>query len=79
MQCSVHLSFISVFQLVNGILSYLQKLLKYFDGTAIVAIFRIPFALSASVFPNNLALYSKVLKKLLLKISALKLAASSSE
>ena len=41
--------------------------------------FRIPFAPSVSVFPNNLALYSKDLKLLLLAISSSKLVASSLE
>ena len=40
---------------------------------------KILFALSASVFPNNLVLYLKDLKLLSLAISALKLAASSFE
>ena len=35
------------------ILNDLQKLLKYFNGTAIVAFFKTPFATSASVFSNN--------------------------
>ena len=52
-------------------------LLKYFNGTAIVAFFRIP--LFPSVFPNNLGLYLKDLKLLLLVISGLKLVASSFE
>ena len=33
----VHLSFNSTLQLINGISSDLQKLLKYFNGTTIVA------------------------------------------
>ena len=53
----VHLSFNSILQLINDISSDLQKLLKCFNDTAIVAFFRILFAQSASVFPNNLALY----------------------
>ena len=40
---------------------------------------KIPVALSASVFPNNLALFLKDLKSLLLVTSALKLVASSLE
>ena len=47
--------------------------------TAIVAFLEILFAPSASVFPNNLALYLKGLKLLSLAISALKLVASSFE
>ena len=54
-QYFVHLSFNSTFQLNNGISRDLQKLLKYFNGTAIAAFFKIPFALSASVFSNDLA------------------------
>ena len=45
----------------------------------VVAFFKIPFALSALVFSNNLALYIKDLKLLVLAISALKLVASSFE
>ena len=74
-----HLSFNSTLILINGISSDLQKLLKYLNSTAIVAFFKIPFAPSASVFSNNLALYSKDLKLLLLAISALKGNASSFE
>ena len=39
-----HLSFNSTLQLINGILSDLQKLLKYFNSTAIVVFLKIPFA-----------------------------------
>ena len=39
-----HLSFNSTLQLINVISSDLQKLLKYFIDTAIVAFFRIPLA-----------------------------------
>ena len=73
------LSFNSILQLNKGISSDLQKWLKYFNGTATVAFFSIPFVPSASVFPNNLDLYSKDLKLLSLAISALKLFASSLE
>ena len=41
-QCFVHLRFNSTLQIVNGISSDLQKLLRYFNGTAIVGFFRIP-------------------------------------
>ena len=41
---SVHLSFNSTLQLINGISSDFLKLLKYFNGTAIAAFFRIPLA-----------------------------------
>ena len=52
---------------------------NYFNGTAITAFFRIPVFSSAPVFPNNLSLYSKDLKLLLLATSALNLVASSFE
>ena len=47
----------SILQLINSISNDLQKLLKYFNDTAIVTFFSIPFKLSASVFPNNLILH----------------------
>ena len=79
-QYFVHLSFNSILQLINGVSCDFQKLLKYFNGTVIVVFLKIPFAPSATVFPNNLSLYSKDLKLLLLlAISALKLVASSLE
>ena len=56
-QYFVLLSFDSTLQLINDISSDLQKLPKYFNGTARVTFFRIPFAPSVSVFPNNLTLY----------------------
>ena len=62
-----HVSFNSTLKLINGISCDFQKLLKYFNGTAIVAFFRIPFAPLASVFPNNLVLYLKDLKSSLLQ------------
>ena len=43
-QYFVHLSFNSISQLINGISSDLQKLIKNFNGTAIAAFFRIPLA-----------------------------------
>ena len=62
----VHLSFNSTSHLIDGISSDLLKLLKYFDGTAIVTIFRIPLssfgASGATMFRNNSALYLKDLK-----------------
>ena len=73
----VHLRFNSTFQLINGTSSNLQKLLKYFDGAAIVASFKISLFPSATVFFNNSALYMKDSKLLPLAISALKLVASS--
>ena len=65
--------------LINGISGDLQKLLKYFNGTAVVAFFRIPFASSATVFRINLALYLKDLILLALAISTLKSVASFSK
>ena len=54
------------FQFINGISCDLNKLLKYFNGIAIVAFFRVPLAAFgagwATVFPNNLVLYLKDLK-----------------
>ena len=71
-----HLSSNSNLQLINDISSNLRKLLKYFNEKAIVAFFKIPFAPSATIFPNNLALYLKNLKSLVLAIFALKPVAS---
>ena len=68
-QYFLHLSFNSVLQLFNYILGDLQKLLRYFNGTAIV-FFRMPLAWfgasGALVFPNDLVLYLKDLKLLVL-------------
>ena len=78
-QYFVHLSFNSTLQLINHSSSDLQKLLKYFNVTAIVTFFRIPLAAVAglaTVFPYNFVLYLKDLK-LLLAISASKSVASS--
>ena len=41
---SVKESFNSTLQLINGISSYLQKLLKHFNGTAIAAFLKLPLA-----------------------------------
>ena len=64
-------------------MSDLQKLLKYFNGKAIVAFFGISLAsfeaTCATVVSNNLALYVKDLKLLLSTTSALKLVASPLE
>ena len=43
-KCFVHLIFYCTFQLNNGIPIDLQQLLKYFNGTANVSVFRIPLA-----------------------------------
>ena len=42
-QYFVHLSFNSTLQLINGISSNLQKLLKYFNGTAIATFLKFHF------------------------------------
>ena len=79
-QYFVQLSFSSNLQSINSIASDLQKLIKYFAGTAFDAFFRVSLALFragwATVFPANLALY---LKLLLSSITALKSVASSLE
>ena len=76
----VHLSFKFTLQLINGISSDLQKLLKYFNSTAIGAYFRILLELFGAgwttVFPNNLALYLNDLKLLVFLILFLILVAS---
>ena len=83
MQYFVHLSFNSTLLLINGISNDLQKLLRYFNGTAIDAFFKIPLATlgagCATVFPYDLALFMKDLKLLSLAVSALKPVASSFE
>ena len=78
-QYFVHLGFNSTLQLIHSISRDLQKLLKYFNGTGIVAFLKIIFAASATVFSNNLALYLKDLKLSSLAMSALKSVASSLE
>ena len=75
----MQLSFNSTLQLINGISSDLQKLLRYFNSTANVVLLEISFVPSATVFPNNLALYLKDLKTLSFAIAASKLVASSLE
>ena len=75
----VHLSFNSILQLINGILSDLQKLLKCFNGMAIAAFFKIKLFPLATVSPYNLVLCSKNLKALWFAISASKSVASSLE
>ena len=82
-QCFVYLCFNSTLQLINGILSNLKKLRRYFNDTAIVTFFRVPLSWFgvgwATVFPIDLVLYSKDLKLLSLAMSASKLVASSLE
>ena len=75
-QYFVNLNFNYILQLITVISCDFQKLLKYFNSTIIVPFFKILFVPSASVFPNNLALYSKESKLLLLAISGLNLVAS---
>ena len=53
-QFSIHINESSILQLINGISNDLQKLLKYFSGTAIFIPFFVPFA---SVLVIRLALY----------------------
>ena len=82
-QYFVNLSFNSTLQLLNGNSSDLLKLLKYFNGTAIVAFLRIPFAVFtagwATIFSNKLAWHLKDLKSSLFPISALKSVSSCFE
>ena len=82
-QYFVHLRFNSTLQLSNGTSSDLQKLLKYFNGTAIVAFFFEFLYLDLEdlerLLPNNLTLYLEDLKLLVLAISVLKLVTSSLE
>ena len=80
-QYFVHLSFNSTLQLINGISSDIQKLLKCFNGIADIAFLKIPSAAFdagwAAVFSNNLAFYWKDLKLSVFAILSLKLDASS--
>ena len=68
-------------QLINGISSDLQKLLRYINGTLIVVFFKIPLLLYGagwtSVSPANLISYMKALKVALIPITALSLVTSS--
>ena len=76
-QCFLHLGFNSTLRLINGISIDFQKLLRYFNGAAGVASFRIELIQFETVLSNNLVLYPNDLKTLLFAISALKLFASS--
>ena len=67
-QFLIHFSESSIFQLINGISNDLQKLLKYFSGTAIFTPFFVPLF---SVAPITLAFYSNEGALLLLVTSAL--------
>ena len=53
-QFSIHPNESSTLQLINGISNDLQKLLKYFSGTAIFTSFYVP---SVLVLPIRFALY----------------------
>ena len=76
-QYFVYLIVNSTLQLISCISNDLQKLLKHFDGRAIVSFFEIPFAVFVSVrataFSNNLAFYFKNLKPSVFAILLLKL------
>ena len=61
-QYFVHLSFSSTLELINDILSDLQSLLRYINGTAVAVFFRIQLLPPTTMFPNNLASLSKDLK-----------------
>ena len=82
-QSFVYSSLHSAMQLINGISRDLQKLLKYFNGTAIAVLFRIPLALFIAGWPpllsNNLALYLKDLKSSVFSMLLLKPVVSSFE
>ena len=70
-QCFVvHSSLSSIFQLINDISSNLQKLLRYFNGTAIVVFSIIPFAVA--MFTINFVLYLEDIRILLSVMLALK-------
>ena len=53
-----------------------KKYFRYFNGTAIAAFFKIPFAPSASLFPSKSASYLKDLQLPVFVISVLKLVLS---
>ena len=75
-QCFDHVSFYYNLQLINGISSGLQKLFRYFNGTAIILFFRIPLVLFGAVwaaaFPKNLDLSMKGLTAMDLGVGVLK-------
>ena len=79
-KCFIHLSFNSTLELINGVSSDLHILRKFFNGTAIVVLFRIPLAAIvglANVFPTSSALNFKDLKSRVFAISAFKFVGSS--
>ena len=49
-QCFLHLRFNSTMQLINGISNDIQKLIRHFTGTVIVAFFRITLLLFGAVW-----------------------------
>ena len=65
-QCFVHSSFHSTLELINDISFDHQKLLRYLNGTAIVAFSTVPFA--AAVLPINFVLSLKDFKILVFTI-----------
>lgn len=69
--------FIQLFHAINGILSDLQKSLRFANGTASVMFLKISFAPSIFVSTNNFTLYSKDFKLWSFTISLLKFVASS--
>ena len=75
--CFVHLSFNSLLQLINGISSDCQKLIRYFNGTAIAKFFQVQLFPFAAGFSNNLAFSLKDLKVLVFIIAASKLGSPS--
>ena len=70
-QCFVHLSVSATLLLIKSISIYRQKMLRYFNGTAAVALFKTELIQSETVLSNNLVSYSKDLKALFFSISAL--------
>ena len=68
-QFSLHVNERSILQLINGLSSDLQKLLKYFSGTTIFTpSFFFLFAPSATVLPIRFDLYLKDVELLLVKL-----------
>ena len=76
-QSLTHLSFKSTLQLISYLSSGLQKLLRYFNGVAIVAFFRIRLIWFGAgwsfVSPTNSVLFTEDWKAALFPISAIKL------
>ena len=76
-QCFVHRSYKSTLHLINEISSDLQKLIRYFNDTAIVVSSKISFA--SVVLTINLVLYLKDLKASVFAIAFPKSSASTFE